>query len=132
MSVGKVMGYARVSSAKQHLDRQIDELKKYVPEENIVVDKVSGKNFDRPGYQAPAGRELVLGDKPCFSICGDYELDFVVVDCEGVRTGIEVKAGDNRAGSLEFYKGMVGRALRAMPSMGGHGERFDTSLIYAL
>lgn len=55
MSVGKVMGYARVSSARQHLDRQIDELKKYVPEENIVVDKVSGKNFDRPGYQALKG-----------------------------------------------------------------------------
>ena len=55
MSVGKVMGYARVSSARQHLDRQIDELKKYVPEENIVVDKVSGKNLDRPGYQALKG-----------------------------------------------------------------------------
>lgn len=31
------------------------ELKKYVPEENIVVDKISGKNFDRPGYQALKG-----------------------------------------------------------------------------
>ena len=31
------------------------ELRKYVPEENIVVDKASGKNLDRPGYQALKG-----------------------------------------------------------------------------
>lgn len=49
------MGYARVSSIGQKLDRQIAELKKYVPEENIVVDKISGKNFERPGYQALKG-----------------------------------------------------------------------------
>ena len=58
MSENKVMGYARVSSAGQNLDRQLMELRKYVPEENIVVDKASGKNLDRPGYQALKG---VLG-----------------------------------------------------------------------
>lgn len=52
---GKVYGYARVSSTEQNLDRQLLELKKYVPEENIVVDKQSGKNLDRPGYQALKG-----------------------------------------------------------------------------
>ncbi|MCD7996979.1 MAG: recombinase family protein [Clostridiales bacterium] len=49
------MGYARVSSTGQNLDRQINALKKYVPEENIVTDKVSGKNLERPGYQALKG-----------------------------------------------------------------------------
>ena len=49
------MGYARVSSKEQNLDRQLIELKKYVPEENIVVDKQSGKDLDRPGYQALKG-----------------------------------------------------------------------------
>lgn len=85
-------------------------------------------------YQEQAGRKQVLGDKPCFSVCGDYELDFVVVDKEGVRTGIEVKTGDNRAKSLEFYKekGVIDRAFRAMPSKGGHGERYDTIPIYAV
>ena len=58
MSENKVMGYARVSSTGQNLDRQLMELRKYVPEENIVVDKASGKNLDRPGYQALKG---VLG-----------------------------------------------------------------------
>lgn len=45
-------GYARVSSTGQKLDRQILQLQEYVPKENIVVDKESGKNLDRPGYQA--------------------------------------------------------------------------------
>lgn len=49
------MGYARVSTKEQHLDRQLLELKKYVPEENIIVDQQSGKNLDRPGYQALKG-----------------------------------------------------------------------------
>ena len=51
----KTYGYARVSSREQNLDRQILELKKYVSEENIVVDKQSGKDLDRPGYQALKG-----------------------------------------------------------------------------
>lgn len=45
-------GYARVSTTGQNLDRQIIALKNYVPEANIIVDKQSGKNLDRLGYQA--------------------------------------------------------------------------------
>lgn len=52
---GRIFGYARVSSAEQNLDRQIMELKKYVPEENIIVDKASGKNLERVGYLALKG-----------------------------------------------------------------------------
>ena len=52
---GKILGYARVSSKEQHLDRQIAELEKYVPQENILVDKASGKDLDRPSYQALKG-----------------------------------------------------------------------------
>lgn len=48
-------GYARVSSTEQNLDRQIFALQKYVKQENIVVDKQSGKNLDRPGYNALKG-----------------------------------------------------------------------------
>lgn len=55
MSECRIMGYARVSSTGQNLDRQLAELRKYVPEENIVVDKISGKSLDRPGYQALKG-----------------------------------------------------------------------------
>lgn len=51
----KIMGYARVSSKEQKLDRQLIELKKYVPAENIIMDKQSGKDLNRPGYQALKG-----------------------------------------------------------------------------
>lgn len=46
------MGYARVSSREQNLDRQLIALRKYVPEDMIVTDKASGKDFNRPGYQS--------------------------------------------------------------------------------
>lgn len=46
-----MIGYARVSSANQKEDRQLDELLKYgVSENNIFVDKQSGKDFKRPKY----------------------------------------------------------------------------------
>lgn len=54
--MGRVFGYARVSSKDQNVDRQIMQLKEFVPEENIVVDKQSGKNLNREGYQALKGR----------------------------------------------------------------------------
>lgn len=55
---GRIFGYVRVSSKEQNLDRQLLQLRKYVPEENIIVDKASGKDFQRAGYQALKG---VLG-----------------------------------------------------------------------
>ena len=50
VSNGRIFGYARVSSTEQNLDRQLAELVKYVPEENIVTDKQSGKDLERGGY----------------------------------------------------------------------------------
>lgn len=47
----KTFGYARVSSKEQNLDRQIDALKKYVDERDIISEKQSGKDFERPAYQ---------------------------------------------------------------------------------
>ncbi len=48
----KVLGYARVSSYEQNEDRQVIALKEMgVPEEQIYIDKQSGKNFDRPQYK---------------------------------------------------------------------------------
>ena len=50
--MGKVVGYARVSSREQNLDRQLVALRQYVSEDMIVTDKASGKDFNRPGYQS--------------------------------------------------------------------------------
>lgn len=53
--MGRKFGYARVSSTGQNLDRQIVALKEYVDEENIIVDKMSGKDLYRTEYQALKG-----------------------------------------------------------------------------
>lgn len=50
--MAKKVGYARVSSTEQNLSRQIAALKEYVPEDMIVTDKASGKDFNRSGYQS--------------------------------------------------------------------------------
>lgn len=50
--MSKVYGYVRVSSRDQNEDRQMAVMKElYVPEENIFMDKQSGKDFDRPQYK---------------------------------------------------------------------------------
>ena len=55
MSKARIFGYARVSSTDQNLDRQIERLKKYVPMDYILTDKESGKDINRPAYQALKG-----------------------------------------------------------------------------
>ena len=50
--MSKTVGYARVSTREQNLDRQIKALEQYVDHDMIVVDKASGKDLDRPGYQS--------------------------------------------------------------------------------
>lgn len=52
---GRIFGYARVSSTEQNLDRQLQALSEYVSSENIITDKQSGKDLNRPGYQALKG-----------------------------------------------------------------------------
>ena len=59
----KIFGYARVSSKDQNLDRQIEELIKYgVEERDIIVDKQSGKDFNRNGYKTLKYNLLRNGD----------------------------------------------------------------------
>jgi DNA invertase Pin-like site-specific DNA recombinase len=59
----RVYGYARVSSTEQNLDRQIEALTAYgVEDRHIITDKMSGKSFDRPGYQTLKCQLLRSGD----------------------------------------------------------------------
>lgn len=58
----KTYGYVRVSSADQNEDRQIVEMRRAgVPDNNIFIDKQSGKDFDRPNYKSLV-RRLHEGD----------------------------------------------------------------------
>ena len=59
---GRTFGYARVSTILQKEDRQIIALKDFgVDEKNIFLDKLSGKDFNRPSYKKLL-RKLRQGD----------------------------------------------------------------------
>ena len=54
---GIVYGYVRVSTHEQNEARQVAAMQKFgVAEENIIVEKLSGKDFCRPLYQRLAQR----------------------------------------------------------------------------
>ncbi len=53
---GRTYGYVRVSTQVQNEARQLDAMRVFgVPEENIVIEKQSGKDFRRPRYQRLIG-----------------------------------------------------------------------------
>jgi len=59
----RIYGYARVSTREQNEDRQIEALRNFgVPSENIIVDKCSGKDTEREGYQYLKRQILRNGD----------------------------------------------------------------------
>lgn len=59
----KQFGYCRVSSTSQSLERQIQALLDYgIEERNIIVDKQSGKDFNRTGYMSLKNSLLRSGD----------------------------------------------------------------------
>ena len=59
---GKVYGYVRVSTRNQREDRQLAAMREYgVAEKRIIVEKQSGRDFDRPGYRRLL-RRLRAGD----------------------------------------------------------------------
>mgnify|MGYP005956272795 CR=1 FL=1 len=61
----KVYGYARVSTREQNLDRQIAALRQYIADErDIITDKESGKDFNRPGYQYLREAVRMVMDNP--------------------------------------------------------------------
>ena len=50
--MSNIYGYVRVSSKDQNEDRQVITMREMnIPEENIFIDKQSGKDFNRPQYK---------------------------------------------------------------------------------
>ena len=49
---GNTYGYVRVSTQEQNEARQLAAMQKFgVPERNVITEKISGKDFDRPKYR---------------------------------------------------------------------------------
>ena len=58
----RIYGYARVSTNGQNEDRQLDALTKFgVPEQNIIVDKASGKDTEREGIESAKKKKVRNG-----------------------------------------------------------------------
>ena len=50
--ISSTYGYVRVSTQEQNEARQVDAMRELsIPEKNIFMDKLSGKNFERPQYK---------------------------------------------------------------------------------
>lgn len=92
-------GYARVSTTEQNLDRQIEAIKQYKPNirtSNIFQDKVSGKTFDRPQYEAMKiilqhiceASELVQQQNEVIEVVFE-ELDRLGRNAEGIKKELE-------------------------------------------
>lgn len=75
----------------------------------------------------------VKGDKPCCSVKGAYELDFMLIDLVDKKYGIEVKS--NKASnpkSLSYYLQykLIDDGIIAEVTKGGHGSKWKTIPIY--
>lgn len=62
--MGKTFYYARVSTKDQNIDRQLEAFKEYgvQDERDIIIDKASGKDFNREGYKLLTTQLLREGD----------------------------------------------------------------------
>lgn len=59
------VGYARCSTKEQSKDRQLVVLEQYVDKDMVVTDEITGRTFERPGYESlkyGLGK-LVAGDE---------------------------------------------------------------------
>ena len=74
---GKTYGYVRVSTREQNEARQLAAMREFgVAEENVITEKLSGKDFNRPLYQRLVkrlGPEDVLVVKSIDRLGRNYE-----------------------------------------------------------
>ena len=63
----KIYGYVRVSTREQNADRQMASMREMdVPEENIYLDRMSGKDFNRPRYRKLRPMSCPKSLSPCW------------------------------------------------------------------
>jgi hypothetical protein len=75
-----VYGYIRVSTREQNEDRQFIALREMaVPEENLITDKQSGKDFQRPQYKKLV-RKLIKDDLLYIKSIDIVALDMSLLD----------------------------------------------------
>ena len=95
----KKYGYARVSSKEQNLDRQIDALIAYgLNDRDIIMDKASGKDFEREGYTLLKSSLLRAGDTLVIKELDRLGRDYEAIKSEWrelIEIGVDIEVIDN-------------------------------------
>jgi hypothetical protein len=121
-----IYGYVRVSTKEQNEDRQLIALQEFpVPEKNVYMDKLSGKDFNRPQY-----RKLLKKLRP-----GDL---LVVKSIDRLGRNYEERGGQLEDGPVKVFGAEVdfpifltvcvpdflntAPAVSAAPSVRGYGD----------
>ena len=113
MQEQKIMGYARVSTAQQNEDRQIIALREMgVPVKNIYIDKMTGKNFERPQYQKMLKQGNAAGAQKAAYQDAMMEEEPVLAEKQGEKVRSQLLEAyhryDSRAVQLsELYRGSI-------------------------
>lgn len=106
MAKGEIYGYARVSTPKQSIDRQIRNIKAGYPDAVIITDKYTGLRLDRPGWvklykRVKAGDSIVFDSVSRMS--RNAEEGFLIYE-ELYNRGVELVFLKERHIDTETYK----------------------------
>lgn len=105
------------------------------PVNNDTVRGMLTENFAYTELYRLYKKDLVKGDKPCCSIYNDNELDFMIVDKNDVKYGIEIKSSnDSEPKSLLIYldKDLIDKGYLAGKTKGGIRNRIYSIPIYTV
>lgn len=105
------------------------------PISNPAVAGILAENFVYTELYRLYKKGGLKGDKPCCSIYNNYELDFMLVDRQDRKYGIEVKSKrSNKHESLDIYlnKKFIDEAYVAEITHGGKGNQVKSIPIYTV
>ena len=105
------------------------------PISNDTVAGILAENFVYSELYRLYKKHNLKGNKPCCSIYDNYELDFMLVDRNDRKYGIEVKSNkSNKTKSLKTYKNraLIDEAYIAEITRGGKGVEVSSIPIYTV
>ena len=105
------------------------------PISNDMFAGILAENFVYGELYRLYKKHNLKGNKPCCSIYDNYELDFMLVDMNDRKYGIEVKSNkSNKTKSLKVYKNraFINEGYIAEITRGGKGTEVNTIPIYTV
>lgn len=106
-----------------------------VPLNNATVEGILAENFVYTELYRLYRENRLKGDKPCCSVYQEFELDFMLVDKDDRRYGIEVKSErSTKHKSLDQYleQELIDEAYLVQVTRGGTGRRIRSIPIYTV